>query len=111
MQQNLPEEGIGLEEIFHRLIKSKNTIIISTIIVTISAAIFAFQKPIIYSTSGLIEIGNHRIEGNERNTLIIETQSNEISARLRYEDSNIKKICSNLDIYPKKIKFRTYTKS
>jgi len=70
MQQNLPEEGIGLEEIFHRLIKSKNTIIISTIIVTISAAIFAFQKPIIYSTSGLIEIGNHRIEGNERNTLI-----------------------------------------
>mgnify|MGYP000038156091 FL=1 len=48
---------------------------------------------------------------NERNTLIIETQSNEISARLRYEDSNIKKICSNLDIYPKKIKFRTYTKS
>jgi len=48
---------------------------------------------------------------NERNTLIIETQSNEISARLRYEDSNIKKICSHLDINPKKIKFRTYTKN
>jgi hypothetical protein len=43
--------------------------------------------------------------------LIIETQSNEISARLRYEDTNIRKICRNLDINPKKIKYRTFTKS
>ena len=48
---------------------------------------------------------------DENKTLIIETQSNEISARLRYEDTNIRKICRNLDINPKKIKYRTFTKS
>ena len=77
MQNNNPndylqEDEIDLKEIFKLLINSKKLIIVTTLIITLLGAIYAFQKePLpLYKSTALIEIGNYELD--EYSQMIIE---------------------------------------
>ena len=66
MQNNNPnnylqEDEIDLKEIFKLLINSKKLIIVTTLIITLLGAIYSFQKPPVYQSTAVIEIGNYNI--------------------------------------------------
>jgi capsular polysaccharide biosynthesis protein len=57
----LQEDEIDLKEIFKLLINSKKLIIVTTLIITLLGAIYSFQKPPVYQSTAVIEIGNYNI--------------------------------------------------
>jgi capsular polysaccharide biosynthesis protein len=60
------EDEIDLRELFLTLKKHKKFIIIFTLLVTTIAAIYAFSKTPIYVASAIVEIGNYKLDNNNK---------------------------------------------
>lgn len=79
----IQEDEIDLRELFRTLFKNKKIIVIITLLVTLSALIYAFTIPKVYEAKAVLKIGEYKLANtNNTNNHIIIADSSELSKEL-----------------------------
>ena len=63
------EDEIDLRQLMCILLASKKLIVVTTVIITLLAGIYAFTKTPIYEANALVEIGNYKLHNNDKASL------------------------------------------
>ena len=71
MQENKPleEDEIDLRELFKTIWDKKVFIIVFTFVITLIAAIYAYNKTPIYEAKALVEIGEYKLNSTTKNSI------------------------------------------
>jgi len=78
------EYEIDLRQLACILWAAKNLIISVTIITTLLAGIYAFNKTPIYEASALVEIGNYKVDNNNNNNKLLLDSAPDLAKKIKH---------------------------